>query len=171
VAFIYRMKRAGAHIVYLSHRPGVDEDGNDTTPRTRAQLERLGFPVEDETILLNPEPKLTSSQWKGHAVVEHLPPGVPVAHFENDKPVVRTLRRVFGPRVEVVRMASLRDCTSEPDPTPALGKGGIRVIRDFRHGVSWVERLRASRLVRAVSGPPRSRDPARGPVPQPRSGR
>jgi hypothetical protein len=151
VAFVHRMKRAGARIVYLSHRPGVDEEGNDTTPRTRGQLERLGFPVQDETILLNPEPKLTSSEWKGRAVVQHLPPGVPVAHFENDKPVVRTLRRAFGRRVEVIRMASLLDCTSEADPTPALGKGGIRVIRDFRYGVTWAERLRSTRWVRAIA--------------------
>lgn len=142
IAFVYRMKRAGATIVYLSHRLGV-RDGEDLTPRTREQLRNLGFPAEDEAILLSPLERYTSAEWKGLAVEAHLPPGIPVAHFENDKPVMRRLRQVHRPGVEVVRMASLLDVTSQKDPTPGLGKGGIHVIRDFRHGVTWGERLKS----------------------------
>jgi hypothetical protein len=157
VAFVHRMKRAGATIVYLSHRP-KEWEGADQTPRARGQLAELGFPAESETILLNPIPALTSSEWKGRAVVEgHLPPGTPVAHFENDKPVTRRLREVFRSDVEVVRMASLLDASSMDDPHPALGKGGIHVIRDYRHAVGRWERLRTR--VSTMFSPPRAPRP------------
>lgn len=135
-AYLARLERAGARIVYLTGRPEGDRAA------TRKVLRALGVPRgRRHRLIMNrlpPDRPIVESKEAAHA--EILEVGTPVAFFDNDLANVRLFRRQY-PGAQVVRVAGH---SGSPDPEPQRGLDDVAVVSDFSSHRSGIVRRIAS---------------------------
>ena len=119
VPFVRALSAAGATIVYLTGR------NTSELAKTTAALKDAGLPLgADAHLMLNPDRKMKTVDWKRSATPAILKLGKPVAVFDNELANVRMFREAY-PTSAVFRLA-----TSSVKPDPG-GNGPIFVIKDF----------------------------------------
>jgi hypothetical protein len=124
VEFVRELVRRGATLVYVSGRYRGD------LLATRAQLERLGFPIRGpHKILLNPRADLQKVlEFKRSVRPRVLALGHPVALFDNEKANARLFRRQY-PGAHVFRLRTRAFWIDHGGPSQ-----GISVIDNFVRG-------------------------------------